>query len=94
LGFGIALQLPTIMYLLSLSGLTGSKFWQKTLDKQTPGGNGVTMWFVALPMIALYAVGIIAIRRNDMSAYYDKNYRMPLTFKSQPYLSCTYEWYS
>jgi len=23
------------------------------------------MWFVALPMIALYAFGIIAIRRNE-----------------------------
>ena len=33
----------------------------------TPDGSGVTMWFVALPMIALYAVGIIAIRRNKMS---------------------------
>jgi Sec-independent protein secretion pathway component TatC len=29
--------------------------------------SGVTMWFVALPMIVLYAVGIIAIRRNEMS---------------------------
>ena len=33
----------------------------------TPDGSGVTMWFVALPMIALYAVGIIAIRRNEIS---------------------------
>jgi len=33
----------------------------------TPDGSGVTMWFVALPMIALYAVGIIAIRRNEMN---------------------------
>jgi Sec-independent protein secretion pathway component TatC len=33
----------------------------------TPDGSGVTMWFVALPMIALYAVGIIAIRRNEMT---------------------------
>jgi len=33
----------------------------------TRDGSGVTMWFVALPMIALYAVGIIAIRRNEMS---------------------------
>jgi len=33
----------------------------------TPDGSGVTMWFVALPMIALYAVGIIAIRRKEMS---------------------------
>ena len=31
----------------------------------TPDGSGVTMWFVALPMIALYAVSIIAIRRKE-----------------------------
>ena len=31
----------------------------------TPDGSGVTMWFVALPMIALYAVGIVAIRRKE-----------------------------
>ena len=78
LGFGIAFQLPIIMYLLSLSGLTDSKFWQKNFRYAiiiitifgaviTPDGSGVTMWFVALPMIALYAVGIIAIRRKEMS---------------------------
>jgi sec-independent protein translocase protein TatC len=31
----------------------------------TSDGSGVTMWFVALPMIALYA-GIITVRRNGM----------------------------
>jgi len=76
LGFGIAFQLPIIMYLLSLSGLTDSKFWQKNFRYAiiiitifgaviTPDGSGVTMWFVALAMIALYAVGIIAIRRKE-----------------------------
>jgi sec-independent protein translocase protein TatC len=76
LGFGVAFQLPIIMYLLSLSGLTDSKFWQKNFRYAiiiitifgaviTPDGSGVTMWFVALPMIALYAVGIIAIRRKE-----------------------------
>jgi len=76
LGFGIAFQLPIIMYLLSLSGLTDSKFWQKNFRYTiiiitifgaviTPDGSGVTMWFVALPMIALYAVGIVAIRRKE-----------------------------
>lgn len=76
LGFGIAFQLPIIMYVLSLSGLTDSKFWQKNFRYAiiiitifgaviTPDGSGITMWFVALPMIALYAFGIIAIRRNE-----------------------------
>jgi sec-independent protein translocase protein TatC len=78
LGFGIAFQLPVLMYVLSLSGLTDSKFWQRNFRYAiiiitvfgaiiTPDGSGVTMWFIALPMIALYAVGIIAIRRKEDS---------------------------
>jgi sec-independent protein translocase protein TatC len=76
LGFGIAFQLPVLMYALSLSGLTDSKFWQKNFRYAiiimiifgaviTPDGSGVTMWFIALPMIALYALGIMAIRRKE-----------------------------
>lgn len=76
LAFGIAFQLPVLMYVLSLSGLTDSKFWQRNFRYAiiivtvfgaiiTPDGSGVTMWFIALPMIALYAVGIIAIRQKE-----------------------------
>jgi sec-independent protein translocase protein TatC len=76
LGFGIAFQLPVIMYVLSLSGVTDSKFWQRNFRYAiiiitvfgaiiTPDGSGVTMWFIALPMIALYAIGILAIRRRE-----------------------------
>lgn len=76
LAFGIAFQLPVLMYVLSLSGLTDSKFWQRNFRYAiiiitvfgaiiTPDGTGVTMWFIALPMIGLYAVGIIAIRRKE-----------------------------
>jgi len=76
LGFGIAFQLPIIMYVLSLSGVTDSKFWLRNFRYAiiiisvfgaiiTPDGSGVTMWFIALPMIALYAIGIIAIRRRE-----------------------------
>jgi sec-independent protein translocase protein TatC len=76
LGFGIAFQLPVLMYALSLGGLTDSRFWQKNFRYAiiiitifgaiiTPDGSGVTMWFVALPMIALYAVGIFAIKRKE-----------------------------
>ena len=76
LGFGIAFQLPVIMYMLSLSGATDSKFWQRNFRYAiiiitvfgaiiTPDGSGVTMWFIALPMIALYAIGILAIRRRE-----------------------------
>ena len=76
LGFGIAFQLPVIMYVLSLSGATDSKFWQRNFRYAiiiitvfgaiiTSDGSGVTMWFIALPMIALYAIGILAIRRRE-----------------------------
>jgi sec-independent protein translocase protein TatC len=76
LGFGIAFQLPVIMYVLSISGVTDSKFWLRNFRYAiiiisvfgaiiTPDGSGVTMWFIALPMIALYAIGIIAIRRRE-----------------------------
>lgn len=76
LGFGIAFQLPVIMYVLSLSGATDSKFWQRNFRYAiiiitvfgaiiTPDGSGVTMWFIALPMIALYAIGILAIKRRE-----------------------------
>lgn len=79
LAFGIAFQLPVLMYVLSLSGLTDSKFWQKNFRYAiiiitvfgaiiTPDGTGVTMWFIALPMIGLYAVGIMAIRRKEGKA--------------------------
>jgi sec-independent protein translocase protein TatC len=79
LAFGIAFQLPVMMYALSLSGLADSKFWQKNFRYAiiiitifgaiiTPDGTGVTMWFIALPMIGLYAVGIIAIRRKEANA--------------------------
>lgn len=79
LAFGIAFQLPVLMYVLSLSGLTDSKFWQRNFRYAiiiitvfgaiiTPDGTGVTMWFIALPMIGLYAVGIIAIRRKEGNA--------------------------
>ena len=76
MSFGIAFQLPVLMYALSLGGLTDSRFWQKNFRYAiiiitifgaviTPDGSGVTMWFVALPMIALYAVGIFAIKRKE-----------------------------
>ena len=76
LGFGIAFQLPVIMYVLSISGVTDSKFWLRNFRYAiiiisvfgaiiTPDGSGVTMWFIALPMIALYAIGIVVIRRRE-----------------------------
>jgi len=31
----------------------------------TPDGSGVTMWFIAVPMIVLYVTGMIVIERKE-----------------------------
>jgi sec-independent protein translocase protein TatC len=76
LSFGIAFQLPVIMYGLSIVGLVNSTFWSKNLRYAiviiaifgaliTPDGSGITMWFVSIPMIVLYVLGIMIIRRAE-----------------------------
>tara|TARA_Y100000590_G_scaffold443816_1_gene573735 strand:- start:6930 stop:7721 length:792 start_codon:yes stop_codon:yes gene_type:complete len=76
LAFGISFQLPLIMYAVSLSGLTDAMFWRRNLRYAiiaiiifgaviTPDGSGVTMWFVSLPMIALYVAGMIIVERQE-----------------------------
>ena len=75
LAFGISFQLPLIMYVVSASGLTDAKFWRKNIRYAiiimvvlgaviTPDGSGITMWFVAGPMIALYLIGLILVERQ------------------------------
>ncbi len=76
IGFGLAFQLPIIMYGLSFAGLLNSTFWSKNFRYAiviiaifgaliTPDGSGVTMWFITIPMIGLYALGILFIRRME-----------------------------
>lgn len=76
LGFGLTFQLPIIMYGFSLTGLVDSTFWSKNLRYAiviiaifgaliTPDGSGITMWFVSIPMIVLYVLGIMIIRRAE-----------------------------
>jgi sec-independent protein translocase protein TatC len=76
LSFGLAFELPIIMYAISLTGLIDSSFWRKNFRYAafilvifgaiiTPDGSGVTMWFVAAPMIALYLIGVMAIKRRE-----------------------------
>ena len=76
LGFGIAFELPVIMYAISLVGIVDSKFWKDNFRYAviilvifgaviTPDGSGITMWFIALPMIAIYLIGMMAIRRRE-----------------------------
>lgn len=76
LAFGISFQLPLVMYAISASGMVDSDFWRKNIRYAiviivifgaviTPDGTGVTMWFISLPMIALYTTGMIFIERKE-----------------------------
>jgi sec-independent protein translocase protein TatC len=76
LAFGIAFELPVIMYAISLTGLIDAKFWRHNFRYAiiilvifsaiiTPDGSGITMWFVVVPMIVLYLVGIMTIMRKE-----------------------------
>ena len=76
LAFGISFQLPLIMFAISQSGITDSKFWRKNIRYAivaivifgaiiTPDGCGVTMWFIAGPMIGLYLAGMLIVERKE-----------------------------
>ncbi len=76
LAFGFSFQLPLVMYAISASGMVDGKFWRKNIRYAiviivifgaiiTPDGTGVTMIFVAGPMIALYAAGMVLIERKE-----------------------------
>jgi len=76
LAFGFSFQLPLVMYAISASGMVDSDFWRKNIRYAiviivifgaiiTPDGSGVTMWFIAGPMIALYSAGMIIIERKE-----------------------------
>jgi sec-independent protein translocase protein TatC len=76
LGFGIAFELPIIMYAIALTSIIDTRFWRNNFRYAalilvifgaiiTPDGSGITMWFVAGPMITLYLIGMTAIERRD-----------------------------
>ncbi len=75
LAFGVAFQLPLIMYAATVSGLTDARFWRKNIRYAivalviigaavTPDGSGVTMWFISGPMIGLYLAGMMLLERH------------------------------
>jgi sec-independent protein translocase protein TatC len=75
LGFGISFQLPVLMYGISLTGMISSRFWRNNLRYAiivivifgaaiTPDGSGITMWFIAIPMMALYLGGMFVVERR------------------------------
>jgi sec-independent protein translocase protein TatC len=76
LAFGFSFQLPLVMYAISASGMVDSNFWRKNIRYAiviivifgaviTPDGSGVTMWFIAIPMIVLYVTGMLIIERKE-----------------------------
>ena len=79
LGFGIAFQLPILMYGISLTGTISPRFWRTNFRYAllilvifgaliTPDGSGVTMWFVSIPMLLLYLAGMLIVERRAAGA--------------------------
>ena len=74
LAFGVAFQLPVVMYGLSAVKIVSADFWKRHWRVATagiflfgalitPDGSGVTMMLVSLPMLALYVLGYGFARR-------------------------------
>jgi sec-independent protein translocase protein TatC len=74
IAFGLSFELPIIMWIITKAGIVEAKFWMKYFRYAvvamvvygaaiTPDGSGITMWFVALPMIVLYLGGYLFSRR-------------------------------
>lgn len=75
LAFGISFELPILMYGVSLTDAISPRFWRENLRWAililtifgaiiTPDGSGITMWFVTLPMLALYLIGMLAVENR------------------------------
>jgi sec-independent protein translocase protein TatC len=75
LGFGIAFQLPILMYGISLTDAISPRFWRSNFRYAilvlvifgaliTPDGSGVTMWFVSVPMLVLYLAGMLIVEKR------------------------------
>ncbi len=73
IAFGISFQLPLIMFFLSFGGIVRLEFWIKNFKYAlliiiifgaiiTPDGSGITMWFISIPMMLLYLLGILLIK--------------------------------
>lgn len=76
IAFGLAFQLPVIMYALSLTGVVDFDFWKKNFRYAfiifvifgaiiTPDGGGVSMWLVVAPMVLLYMAGLLVVKRSQ-----------------------------
>ncbi len=70
--FGFSYQLPLVMWALTRTKFVKSTFWKKNFRYImiilviigaiiTPDGSGVSMWFVTVPLIFLYIIGLLLI---------------------------------
>lgn len=70
IAFGFAYQFPLIMWAVTLFNIVEPMFWRNNLRYMiiiliifgaiiTPDGSGLTMWFVAGPMLLLYLLGML-----------------------------------
>jgi sec-independent protein translocase protein TatC len=68
--FGLSYQLPIIMGATAQFKIVKPTFWRNNLRYAiiivvifaaviTPDGSGITMWFVAAPMLLLYLIGMM-----------------------------------
>ena len=75
LGFGIAFQLPILMYGISLTDILPPRFWRANFRYAalimvifgaliTPDGSGLTLWLIAIPMLLLYLAGMLVVERR------------------------------
>ncbi|MFQ5870870.1 MAG: twin-arginine translocase subunit TatC [Candidatus Geothermarchaeales archaeon] len=75
LAFGLSFQLPLIMVGLDALGVVDRSFWKENFSYAviailvfgaiiTPDGSGITMFMVAAPLVLLYLLGYVVIRRR------------------------------
>ena len=75
MAFGLAFQLPIVMWLTTRLGFIKSTFWRDNWRYTlvflvaigaviTPDASGITMWLITIPMMLLYFIGYLASRNT------------------------------
>jgi sec-independent protein translocase protein TatC len=79
--FGLSYQLPVIMWAATKSGIVKANYWRNNARYVliifaifgaiiTPDGSGVTMWFVAGPMVIIYILGMLIVEKGTRKMQY------------------------
>ena len=75
IAFGLSYELPVIMWAMTVSEMVEPRFWRDNIRYAviiiavfgaviTPDGSGITMWFVAVPMLLLYVLAMVFVERK------------------------------